>query len=119
MRQVITSIALVVLFFLAACAAKLSHHQLTLLSRGMSQQDVLQRITLPPEATVSVAPDGRRFDVQRYLLFNGMTTDNYFLAYERGQLLYWGYISEFRRHPDPQLGRVIDAALVSLAGPKL
>ena len=109
---------MVSLLLFTACAAKLSHYQLALLSRGMPPQEVLQKISLPPENTVSIAIEERRFEVQRYMLFNGMSTDNYFLAYERGGLLYWGYINEFRLHPDPYLGRAIDAALAAQTSPR-
>jgi hypothetical protein len=118
MKSLSLLISMVLLLLLTACAAKLSHHQLALLSRGMSQQEVLQKISLPPETTVSVAIEQRRFEVQRYMLFNGMNTDNYFLAYERGGLLYWGYVNEFRRHPDPSLGRAMDAALAAQPVPR-
>ena len=108
MRRLLLAIGLSVV--LSGCLATLSHYQLSHLNRGMAPADVAEKLKLPPLITVPVRTDGRSFEMERYLLNNGMGTDVYYLAYENRRLLFWGYVSEFRRHPDPVLGRAVDAA---------
>jgi len=42
---------------------------------------------------------------------NGVHTDLYLLAFERDSLLFWGYVSEFRRQPDNDLSLALTTAL--------
>lgn len=104
---------LVLSLALAACTATLSHYQLSALNRGMSPQQVAEAVKLPPLAKASVAADGRSFEFQHYRLNDGMGAQAYFMAFEKERLVYWGYASEFRRHPDAALGRALDVALVN------
>jgi hypothetical protein len=96
---------------LGGCTAPLSHQQLSAFSRGMSPQEVVEKTKIAPLAKTTVTADGRSFEFQRYALNNGMGVDVYFLAFEKGGLVYWGYPSEFRRHPDATYGRALDMAI--------
>ncbi len=42
---------------------------------------------------------------------NGLQTDLYLLAYENNRLLYWGYVSEFRRSQDTDLNTALSSVL--------
>jgi hypothetical protein len=54
------------------------------------------------------------FDIHAYRLNNGMQTDPYYLAYERQRLVYWGYLNEFRRQQDDDLGVAVGQAQAPL-----
>jgi hypothetical protein len=99
-------------FALSACVGPvINQFQLTRLDKGLSAVDVQGRLEQAPRGVVAANMGGRNFEVSRYLFNNGMQHDLYYLAYEDAKLVYWGYVSDFRRHPDKLLGQVIDYAL--------
>jgi hypothetical protein len=44
-----------------------------------------------------------------------MQRATYLIAYEDGKLKYWGYIDDFRRHPDQRLVRAANDVLPAVA----
>ena len=104
------------LLLLAACAGPQIHQgQLSLLDKGLSKLEVEARLTQPPLATHRVDLGARAFEIHAFRLNNGLQTDPYYLAYEQQRLVYWGYLSEFRRQPD----RVLADAVSQAQGPLL
>jgi hypothetical protein len=100
---------------LAACAGpQIFHGQLSSLDKGLSMLEVEGRLTQAPLARHTVTAGGRMFDVHAYRLNNGMQVDPYYLAYERHRLVYWGYLNEFRRQPDEDLGWAVGQAQAPL-----
>ncbi|MBW8720469.1 MAG: hypothetical protein JF626_00710 [Polaromonas sp.] len=95
----------------SGCLTTISHYQLSQFNRGMSPPEVTEKLKKPPLISIPVVADGRSFILDRYFLNNGMGADIYYLAYEGNRLLFWGYVSEFRRHPDATLGRAVDKAI--------
>ena len=105
-----------VLALLAACAVtpQIYHGQLSALDKGMGAGEVTARLKQPALSTHRVTAGNRQFEFQRYLLNNGVQADDYLLAYEGGKLVFWGYVAEFRRHPDPGLNAGVTAVLPEL-----
>jgi len=103
--------ALCVALLTSGCLTTISHYQLSQFNRGMSAPEVTEKLKKPPLISIPVAVDGRSFVFDRYFLNNGMGADIYYLAYEKNGLVFWGYVSEFRRHPDATLGRAVDKAI--------
>jgi hypothetical protein len=106
----ITAILLVVL--LASCAApQIYHGQLGLLDKGLTPSQVISRLQLEPLSQHTDSSTGRMFEFYQYRLNNGIQQDVYFLAFEDQRLVYWGYISEFRRQTDRSLAKALDNVL--------
>lgn len=106
------ALPLVLAVALASCAGpQIFHPQLSSLDKGMAPSEVMARLQQPPLSTHSATAGGRDFEFQRYRMNNGVHTDLYLLAYERGRLLFWGYVSEFRRLSDADLNRALNMAL--------
>ena len=106
-------LALGVAFLMSGCIATISHYQLSQFNRGMSPQEITDKLKQPPLVRIPVKVDARAFEFDRYLLNNGMGADVYYLAYEGQRLVFWGYVSEFRRHPDPVFGQAVDLAMLT------
>jgi len=107
MRSLIVSLALGAL--LCACAAPQIHRaQLAALDKGIAPAEVVARLKLEPTLVHRTSAGGRDFEFYQYLINNGVQTDRYLIAFEGGKLVYWGYLDEFRKHPD--------AALVAATG---
>jgi hypothetical protein len=104
-------VALCLALLTSGCLTTISHYQLSQFNRGMSPPEVTEKLKKPPLVSIPVAVDGRSFVFDRYFLNNGMGADIYYLAYERNGLVFWGYVSEFRRHPDATLGHAVDKAI--------
>lgn len=103
---------LILLVLVSACVGpQIQHGQLVSLGLGMQPQITVEKLGLPPLATRMVSVDGGDYLFHQYALNNGMTSDMYYLAFERNQLKYWGYVDDFRRHPDSRLNRAMDAAI--------
>lgn len=104
--------SLILVVFLAACVGpQLYHGQLVALNLGMEPAQTVEKLSQPPLATQTVVVDGKEYLFHQYMLNNGVDSGRYFLAFEGGRLKYWGYIDDFRRHPDARLNRAIDAVL--------
>lgn len=102
MRTLIAS--LLVGALLCACAAPQIHRaQLGALDKGMSPAEVVTRLKLEPVTVHRASADGRNFAFYQYRINNGVQVDHYLIAFEDGKLLYWGYLDELRKHPDPAL----------------
>lgn len=107
--------ALLALSLLAACAGpQIFQDQLSSLDKGLSTAEVQARLTQAPLAQHRVEIGGRAFDIHAYRLNNGLQIDPYYLAYENQRLAYWGYLSEFRRQQDRDLGLAIGQAQAPL-----
>lgn len=103
-------------FLLSSCAGpRISHHQLSVLDKGLTKVEVASRLKQAPLSVHTASASGRSFEFHRYRMNNGLHTDLYLLAFEREGLIYWGYVSEFRRHPDADLNRALNIALYAAA----
>lgn len=101
---------------LTACVGpQIFHGQLSSLDKGLSPPEVETRLIQPALARETVTVGGRDFDIHIYRLNNGLQTDPYYLAYENRRLAYWGYMNEFRRQQDRDLGTAVDRARAPLA----
>ena len=114
MRKAIAS--LLIGAMLAACAVvpQIHHYQLAALDKGLAPADVVGKLKLPPDAIQNQQADGRSFQFYRYLMNNGIQLDNYLLAFEGDKLVYWGYLDEFRKHPDKALAAAAGAMAPTL-----
>lgn len=105
-----------VVFAITACVGpQLYHRQLSVLDKGLSPSQAIGRLNLSPRSEKSVTVGNRPFDFHMYRLSSGVQSDIYFLAYERQRLVYWGYISEFRRQPDQELNVALNKVLNELS----
>lgn len=97
---------------MTACAGpQIYHRQLSSLDKGISRTEATLRLGLPPLSTHTATSGGRTFDVHKYHLNNGVQSDIYLLAYEKGKLIYWGYVAEFRRQQDDDLASAIGTVI--------
>lgn len=102
MRTLIVSLALGAL--LCACAAPQIHRsQLASLDKGIAPAEVVARLKQAPSVTHRTSAAGRDFEFYQYRINNGVQLDHYLIAFEGGKLVYWGYLDEFRKHPDTTL----------------
>ena len=109
-RKLLCTVALVTL--VCGCIGpQIYQHQLSALDKGLSPTASTAKLGLAPRSTHSTSVAGRTFEFQRYQLNNGLNTDTYFLAYERDRLLFWGYVSEFRRQQDGDLSLALNTVL--------
>lgn len=107
---------IVLIFLLVGCLSQqtLQHHQLSELDKGISAEEVNKRIKILPVATHIVSINHRNFEFKKYFLNNGIQTDIYLLAYENNLLIYWGYVTEFRRQQDVDLNSALSQVLDSI-----
>jgi hypothetical protein len=114
-RRAFAALALGPIAWLFGCAGpQIFHEQLSSLDRGLSPVEVESRFGQPPLARTLVDLGLRLFDVHAYRLNNGLQVDLYYLVYERQRLVYWGYLSEFRRQPDRDLAEAVGRAQAPL-----
>lgn len=115
----ISFLASAALVLLSACGGpQIGHGQLSTLDKGMSPETVIARFHQPPVSVHSGVGGGRTFAFHQYKMNNGMHGDLYLLAYERNRLVYWGYISEFRRQQDADLNSALSNVLPKMTGRK-
>jgi hypothetical protein len=104
---------------LIGCAGPQIHHaQLSALDKGMSPDAVSSRFQQPPLSVHTGSGGGRSFEFHRFRMNNGVQTDLYLLAYEKNRLVYWGYVSEFRRLPDNDLNSALGDVLAQILAMK-
>lgn len=107
-----TAIAGLLTALLGACALPQIHqHQLSYLDKGLSESEAISRLSLQPLSRHEATIGSRSFVIQRYRLNNGLQLDPYFLSFEANRLVFWGYINEYRRHPDRDLNAALNTAL--------
>lgn len=100
---------------LGACAVpQIYQGQLQLLDKGMGQAEVAARLKIAPNAIYHPQADGRQFEIDRYLMNNGVQVNPYLVAFENGKLVYWGYLDEFRRQPDAALAKAAGAVAAAV-----
>ena len=96
----------------AGCAPQIHHFQLVQLDLGMSPAATAEKLKNPPLSVHTVTVEQVQYVFHRYTMNNGLHADLYLLAFEDGnRLRYWGYVDEFRRHPDKRINKAIGAAL--------
>lgn len=84
--------------FLAGCAGGITFSCLDCLRLGMSHTDAAQALNKKPFKTITVGVDSKKYTVDIYIIINGEYTAKYLLAYDpSGDLIYWGYPTEFER----------------------
>lgn len=106
---------LLFVLLLSACAGpQIFHPQLSTLDKGLTKTQAVSRLGLPPLSTHAASSGRRTFEFDRYRMNNGINSDLYLLAYERERLVYWGYVYEFRRQPDADLGLALNIVLRDL-----
>jgi hypothetical protein len=107
-----TLLACAVAATLSACVGPQIHYrQLSTLDKGISPEAVTVRFGQHPLSVHPSSSGGRSFEFHQFRIDNGLQTDIYLLAFEKNQLLYWGYISEFRRQPDADLNAALSKVL--------
>lgn len=113
MRLSLASLVVGAALALAACTTvpQLSHYQLSVLDKGLAPAETEARLKQPPLSMHRSVEAGRSFDFHRYRLSSGAYADDYFLAFENGKLVYWGYLTDFRRQPDRELNSALSAVL--------
>ena len=107
---------LLLVLMVTACLNQptLLHPQLTALDKGISSQEVDSRLKIVPISTHSATANNRSFEFKKYFLSNGIQRDIYLLAYEKNQLIFWGYVTEFRRQSDTDLNAALSTVLSSI-----
>lgn len=103
---------------LSACVSQIYHHQLVALDKGMTADAATARLKEPPISVHTVTVDQASYRFHRYTMNNGMDAAPYLLAFEDGKLKYWGYIDEFRRHPDRRLNQAVEQVMAELRAKK-
>jgi len=100
----------VVVILLASCvifASFISTGELAALRQGMSARDVTVALNeKEPRFSFSMSIDGEPYRVDSYVLNVGGYRSDYFLAYESGMLIFWGYPHEFARSKNETLNQL-------------
>lgn len=84
--------------------------------KGMSINEVAATVSRSPENTFEISLPSKptiKYFVEQYEISFGDYKSVYFVVYEGGKMLYWGYPLEFNRHPDAllnEIGRTATAA---------
>jgi hypothetical protein len=95
--------------FLVGCAIQqINQNSLSKLDKGISQNETLARIKTPPFSSQVILVNDRNILFDRYELNTGMSYSKYYLAYEGNKLIYWGYVSDFKRNQDASLVKAIE-----------
>ncbi|MCB4809743.1 hypothetical protein LG204_00250 [Methylovorus menthalis] len=111
-------VAVIILGLCGCIGPQLYHQQLSFLNKGMSPTTTIDQLKQSPRYTQLVDLNGRSILFHQYLLNSGVQIDQYFLAFENNQLIYWGFITEFRRQPDQTLSEALSVALARQATDK-
>lgn len=107
------------IFSLSACLGpQLYHQQLSVLDKGITPSQATAQLHLAPRSTYSVQVNGRSYEFHRYMLNNGVQIDPYYLAFMGQKLVYWGYVTEFRRQPDRDLNEALNLVLLEVGNSK-
>jgi hypothetical protein len=101
---------LVVVILLGSCATlvpPISTGELAVLRRGMSARDVTVALNeKAPRYSFSMSINGEPYRVDSYVLNVGGYRSDYFLAYESGMLMFWGYPHEFARSKNETINQL-------------
>ena len=111
-------LAAIVFTLLGCVGPQIYHGQLSALDKGMSPESVSTRFQQSALSVHTGTSGGRSFDFHRFNMNNGLQTDLYLLAYENNRLLYWGYVSEFRRLQDVDLNAALSSVLPQILAAK-
>lgn len=103
-----TSCYFLLLLSVGCAIQQINQNNLSMLDKGISQQETLSRIKISPLASSEIAVNDRNFDFDRFILNTGMSHSPYYLAYENNKLIYWGYVSDFKRNQDASLVKAIE-----------
>lgn len=82
----------------------------------MPVTEVAETVSHEPENTFEISLPSKptvKYFVEQYIIAFGDYKSVYFVVYEGGKMLYWGYPLEFNRHPDAllnEIGRTATAA---------
>ena len=101
-------LALLLCFTIACAGPQIYYGQLSKLAPGMNQQAVTELLRLPAFSTHDTVVDDKQYRFLRYKMNNGVSSSLYLIAFKEEKLMYWGYVDEFRKHPDPALGKALD-----------
>lgn len=88
----------------------ISYSQLSALNKGMTSGETAVALKQPPTSVHEIDQGTRHFTFHRYTMDNMVFTDAYLLCFEQGKLKYWGYLGEFRRHPDKDVSEAAEKA---------
>lgn len=109
----------IALALLIGCAGPQIHYgQLSALDKGMSPDTVHRRLQQQPLSTHAASAGDRTFDFHRFRMNNGVQTDLYLLAFEKERLVYWGYVSDFRRLKDAEMNQALTSVLPQVLAAK-
>ncbi len=104
-----------IFLLITSCAVKQIHYgQLFHLNKGVDQTKIEKKIGSKPLHSSFSKSNGREFTFDVYNLNNGVQYDTYILSYEDGLLIYWGYVSEFKRLNDSDLVEALNIVLPEL-----
>ena len=116
MKKLLLIPLLLSLFFLVACVTTnaIGIHQLSNLSKGMSEIEVYDSIGIRPLKSIQVKANGKYFLVDVYQLANGNYYSDYFLAFDKSlKLVFWGYPNEFSRSKNKTINKIGEIALTA------
>ncbi len=76
------------------------------LQKGMSIEEAKRSLPLKPKNEFSLENMGYNIRICTYILSSGDYGSNYFLAFQDGKLLFWGYPHEFARSNDSLINEI-------------
>lgn len=118
-KKIFKPLVLACTLALVACqTVSITHFQLSALNKGMTKSDVATKLQPGPRGRADSKVGNRQFSFESYLLNNGVQVDHYVLAYESERLVYWGYISEFRKLQDSALVEAVSIVYPTMSQPQ-
>jgi hypothetical protein len=69
----------------------------------MTSEQVKSVLNVAPKSTITLNDSN---SVEVYEMTSGGYGSRYYLSYNRGKLVYWGYPHEYAREKDPTLNRI-------------
>ncbi len=82
----------------------------------MPVAEVAETVSKGPENTFEISLPSKpniKYVVEQYEIAFGDYKSVYFVVYEGGKMLYWGYPLEFNRHPDATLNEIGRTAIAA------
>jgi len=100
---------MILLMTMVGCVGpQLYYQQLVVLNPGMSEQQTMEVLALPPLWKHDTIVESQKYRFLQYNMNNGVSSSLYLLELKNNELQYWGYIDEFRKHPDKDLQTALD-----------
>lgn len=109
-------VVLLTVFVISMSCTQLTLTQISDLRMGMTESEAYEAIKMPPDYEIDVVLKNAPSPilVQSYTLSSGNYKSDYFIAFENGRIIFWGYPHEFARSTNKKINYIGSRALERL-----